>query len=179
MLFFNQISHGRGAWFLLMLSALAFESCALYFQHVMGLPPCVMCIYERVAMLGVLTAGLIGMTAPQNIVIRWLGLITWGISAAWGLKLAIEHVGYQYPDPNDLFGATCDFFVSFPSWAPLNLWLPSVFEATGDCSVIVWQFLSFSMPEWLVFIFACMLITFTFVLVSQFTSKPKYPRRMF
>lgn len=162
-----------------MLFALAFEICALFFQHVMQLQPCVMCIYERVAMLGIIVAGLIGMIAPQNIVVRWAGLIMWAISAGWGLKLSIEHVSYQFPDPNDLFGATCDIFVSFPSWAPLNQWLPSVFEASGDCNEIVWQFLSFSMPEWLVFIFSAMLLVFAIVFASQFTSKPKYPRRLF
>lgn len=183
--FFNQISRSRGAWFLLMLSAFAFEICALFFQHWMQLQPCVMCIYERVAMLGVLCAGLIGMIAPKNILIRWLGLLTWGISAGWGLKLSVEHVGYQFPDPDVLFGAVCDIFVSFPSWAPLNQWFPSLFEASGDCSKVVWNFLSLSMPQWLVVIFSCMLLVFTVVIIAQFMGKPKYPtylkyqRRMF
>lgn len=175
--YFKEISHGRTAWFLLMLSALALEACALFFQHVMNLAPCVMCIYERVAMLGMVAAGLIGMIAPQHGLIRWTGLIAWGVSAGWGLKLAIEHVGYQFPDPNDLFGATCDIFVSFPSWAPLNKWVPAVFEASGDCSKVVWQFLTLSMPQWLVIIFATMLVVFAVVVVSQFIGKRQ--RRLF
>ncbi len=171
--FFNTLSKGRLAWFLLMLFAFIFEMCALYFQHVMNLAPCVMCIYERLAMLGVFAAGLIGMMAPQNVLIRWSGLLTWGVSAAWGLKLSVEHVRFQFADPNDLFGETCDIFVSFPSWAPLNQWFPSMFEASGECSKIVWQFLSFSMPQWLIFIFGCMLLIFLTVLISQFLGKPK------
>ncbi|MDD1781341.1 disulfide bond formation protein DsbB [Enterovibrio sp. ZSDZ35] len=175
--YFNEISRGRGAWFLLMLSALTFEACALFFQHVMDLAPCVMCIYERVAMLGVVGAGLLGMIAPANGLMRWLSLSAWGISAGWGLKLAIEHVGYQFPDPNQLFGATCDIFVSFPSWAPLNEWVPSVFEASGDCSKVVWQFLTLSMPQWLVVIFSGMLVFLAIVVLSQFIGKRQ--RRMF
>ncbi|MBV7297529.1 disulfide bond formation protein DsbB [Enterovibrio paralichthyis] len=169
--FFNEISRGRTAWFLLMLSALALEACALFFQHVMDLAPCVMCIYERVAMIGVVGAGLIGMIAPQNGLIRWAGFAAWGVAAGWGLKLSIEHVGYQFPDPNDLFGATCDIFVSFPSWAPLNKWVPWMFEASGDCSKIVWQFLTLSMPQWLVIIFAAMLVVLAIVVLSQFFGK--------
>ncbi len=43
----------RRAWLLLLAFIIVFEACALFFQHVMMLAPCVMCIYERVAMLGI------------------------------------------------------------------------------------------------------------------------------
>ncbi|WP_154215661.1 disulfide bond formation protein B, partial [Vibrio parahaemolyticus] len=49
----NQFSKGRLSWLLLLLFIIFFEACALYFQHVMMLAPCVMCIYERVAMMGI------------------------------------------------------------------------------------------------------------------------------
>ncbi|MCC4797568.1 disulfide bond formation protein B [Enterovibrio norvegicus] len=176
--FFNEISRTRGAWLLLLLSVLGFELCALYFQHVMNLAPCVMCIYERVAMAGVLVAAFIGLLAPQNGLIRWVGLLGWGVSAGYGLKLSIEHVGYQFPDPSDLFGATCDIFVSFPSWAPLNKWAPWMFEANGDCGKVVWQFFDLSMPQWLVIIFAAMLIVLAIVVLSQFFGKRR-ERRLF
>ena len=42
----------RRAWWLLALSALGLELTALWFQHGMGLDPCVKCVYERVAVLG-------------------------------------------------------------------------------------------------------------------------------
>ncbi|GAL10002.1 periplasmic thiol:disulfide oxidoreductase DsbB [Vibrio astriarenae] len=74
---------------------LAFEATALYFEHVMLLAPCVMCIYERVAMLGIAVAALIGAIAPRNPVIRWLGLAGWGFSSYKGLMLSLEHVDYQ------------------------------------------------------------------------------------
>ncbi len=40
--------------------AFMLECAALYFQHVMKLQPCVMCVYERVALLGIMVAGLVG-----------------------------------------------------------------------------------------------------------------------
>ncbi|WP_250665767.1 disulfide bond formation protein B, partial [Escherichia coli] len=49
----------------------------LYFQHVMKLQPCVMCVYERVALLGIMVAGLIGAIAPRNMVIRWVAILIW------------------------------------------------------------------------------------------------------
>ena len=161
----NQFSKGRLSWLLLLLFVVFFEACALYFQHVMMLAPCVMCIYERVAMMGVGVAAIVGLMAPNNPVFRWLGLIGWGLSSYKGLLLAQQHVDYQFnPSPF----ATCDLFVTFPSWAPLNQWAPWIFEAYGDCSKIVWQFLDLSMPQWLVVIFAGNLIALALIVIAQF-----------
>ncbi len=162
----KQFSTTRYSWGLLFLSAIAFELCALYFQHIMALAPCVMCIYERVAMWGLASAALIGYIAPGNFIFRWLGLISWlGISIR-GLLLALEHVQYQlHPSPF----ATCDVFVQFPSWAPLNQWIPWMFEAYGDCSEIVWTFLNYSMPQWLIVVFAANLVISVIFILVQFT----------
>ncbi|MCG7495849.1 disulfide bond formation protein DsbB [Vibrio sp. Of7-15] len=170
MQYIKHISRTRLPWLLLLLFVIFFEGCALIFQHVMNLPPCVMCIYERVAMLGIGFSALVGLAMPQNLIVRWAGLIGWGISSAWGLKLAMEHVGYQLnPSPF----ATCDLFVTFPSWAPLNQWAPWMFEAYGDCSKIVWQFLTLTMPQWLEVIFAGNLVALAVVVIAQFLPSKK------
>jgi disulfide bond formation protein DsbB len=99
--FLRRIAAHRLAWSLLAASALFLELSALFFQHVLGLHPCVMCVYERIATLGVLTAGLLGMVAPQKWYVRWSALLLWGSSAFWGLKLALKHVDYQVnPSPS-------------------------------------------------------------------------------
>lgn len=157
-------SQRRLSWLLLLLFVIFFEACALFFQHVMMLSPCVMCIYERVAMLGIGGAALVGLVAPNNPIFRWLGLAIWGASAYKGLALSLQHVDYQFnPSPF----ATCDLFVTFPDWAPLNNWVPWMFEAYGDCSKVVWQFLTLSMPQWLVVIFAANLVALAVVVVAQ------------
>nr|WP_216609568.1 disulfide bond formation protein DsbB [Vibrio coralliilyticus] len=161
----KSFSQSRLSWLLLLAFVIFFEVAALYFQHVMMLAPCVMCIYERVAMLGIGTAAIIGLIAPDNTAARWLGLAAWGASSYKGLMLALEHVDYQFnPSPF----ATCDLFVTFPDWAPLNKWAPWMFEAFGDCSKVVWQFLSLSMPQWLVVIFAANLAALAVIVIAQF-----------
>ncbi|PIB16578.1 disulfide bond formation protein DsbB [Vibrio rotiferianus] len=161
----NDFSKGRLSWLLLLIAIVFFEACALFFQHVMMLEPCVMCVYERVAMMGIGAAAMIGLIAPNNPLVRWVALAAWGASAYKGLMLAMQHVDYQFnPSPF----ATCDLFVTFPSWAPLNQWVPWMFEAYGDCAKIVWQFLGLSMPQWLVVIFAGNLIAFAFIVIAQF-----------
>ena len=167
----NTFSKTRLAWLLLLASVIFFEASALFFQHVMLLSPCVMCIYERVAMFAVGGAALVGLIAPNNTWVRWLGLIAWGASAYKGLMLALEHVDYQFnPSPF----ATCDLFVTFPDWAPINQWAPWLFEAYGDCSEVVWQFLGLSMPQWLAVIFAGNLVALALITIAQFV-KEKWP----
>ncbi|MGF1683342.1 disulfide bond formation protein DsbB [Photobacterium minamisatsumaniensis] len=168
--FLYTFSKSRLSWLLLFAFVVFFEGCALFFQHAMKLDPCVMCIYERVAMMGVGFAALLGMIAPQNAVIRWSGLAAWGYTAYKGLELAQEHVGYQFnPSPF----ATCDLFVTFPDWAPLNKWVPWMFEASGDCSKVVWEFLGQSMPQWLVIIFAANLAALALIVIAQFLGTKK------
>ncbi len=60
-------SQSRLSWLLLLAFVVFFTLCAMYFQHVMLLAPCVMCIYERIAMLGIGVAALIGAIAPQTL----------------------------------------------------------------------------------------------------------------
>ncbi|MCB5311871.1 disulfide bond formation protein DsbB [Yersinia intermedia] len=166
--FLNRCSKGRGAWLLMALTALALELVALYFQHVMLLQPCVMCIYERAALFGILGAALLGSIAPKS-PLRYLAIFIWIYSAWRGVQLAWVHTMLQlHPSPF----TTCDFFVSFPSWLPLDKWFPAIFLASGDCSVKQWAFMSLEMPQWLVGIFAAYLLIGVLVLISQFV-KPK------
>lgn len=160
--FLNRFSQQRLSWFLLFAFIVFFNACAYTFQHVMKLDPCVMCIYERVAMISIGLAALFGSINPQVSIIRWMGILAWGATSYKGMMLAIEHVSYQ----NNIF-ATCSA-LSFPDWAPLNKWVPAFFEATGDCSEVVWQFMTLSMPQWLVVIFAASLAASAIIAVSQF-----------
>ena len=58
------------------ISAFALESTALYFQYGMGLQPCVLCVYERLAMVGLFIAGFIGALAPSSLIAAFL-LLLW------------------------------------------------------------------------------------------------------
>lgn len=159
----KNLSTQRWPWLLLAFSALVLELSALYFQHVMKLEPCVMCVYERITMLGIIFAGLIGASAPQNLMVRLIAFVVWGISAVWGLLLALEHTNFQMnPSPF----ATCDFFPNFPSWAPLHEWLPWLFNPTGDCADIVWQFFGYSMPQWLIVSFSIYVVLFVVIAIT-------------
>ncbi len=168
--FFKRCSQERTIWLLVMLTALALELSALYFQYVMLLSPCVNCIYERCALFGIMGAGVLGAMAPGS-PLRYPAILLWIYSAWEGTLLAWQHNMLQlYPSPF----STCDFFVNFPDWLPLDKWIPAVFLASGDCSTAQWQFLSLGMPQWLMGIFAVYLLFGIVVLVSQFVHSEKH-----
>lgn len=161
----------RGAWWLLVLSAVILEITALWFQYSMGLDPCVKCVYQRVALFGLMAAGIIGALDPRAGVLRLIGYAVWGISAGWGLSLALQHAGIQ-ADPGDL---SCSFAAEFPTWAPLDQWLPALFQPTGYCDDVQWQWQSLTMAEWMIVVFGLYLFVLLVVLIVDMRGRG--PRR--
>lgn len=158
------LSLTRGAWLLLCFSTLALEATALYFQHGMGLQPCVMCIYERVALIGITFSAIIGLLLPKSLIVRLIALFVGLGSAVKGLLLALKHVDYQTnPSPWN----QCAYLPEFPQTLPLDKWLPYVFNPTGSCSEITWEFLGVTMAQWIVVIFAFYTLLFVLLLISQ------------
>lgn len=171
MFIFNALSNWaerKWSWGLLFGSALLLELTALYFQYGMDLKPCIMCIYQRTAVFGVMLAALLPLLV-NTVITRLVGFIGWGISAIWGLLIAIEHVDLQN-NANPFF-ASCEIVPNFPTFMPLHTWLPKMFAATGDCGDIDWVFMSMSMPQWMIAIFAIYTAVFGVILFSRLVTK--------
>lgn len=164
----SSLATDKRAWGLLFVSALCLEIAALCFQHIMDLQPCIMCIYQRTAVFGIMFAAMPAMLV-NNLITRLIGYIAWGISAIWGLLIAIEHVDIQ--TAINPFFATCEIVPNFPSWAPLHEWLPSIFGATGDCGDINWSFFDMSMPQWMIVIFTLYSAIWAVILLSRLLVK--------
>jgi len=162
--FINSLSTKRRAWLSLAGVAIALEITALYFQHVMGLNPCVMCIYQRTAILGIAIAGLVGAIAPQQFLCRLAGYAIWGYSAIRGLLIALEHVDIQI-NPSPFF--SCDFRPNFPDWLLLDEIIPAFFEAKGSCASITWHWLGWSMSQWMVVVFGGFILALAIVVLNR------------
>lgn len=152
----------RRAWLLLAISALGLELTALWFQYGMQLDPCVKCVYQRVAIFGLAAAGLLGAVWPRAAALRVGAYLLWAVSAGWGLMLALQHTGIQ-SDPTTAFN--CTFAAEFPAWAKLDEWFPALFLPTGYCDDVQWQWLSLTMAEWMIVVFAIYLLVL-FVVVT-------------
>ena len=91
----KQFSEKRFVWFLLAFSSLALESTALYFQYGMGLQPCVLCVYERLAMIGLFVAGIIALLQPRTFILRLIALALGLFSSIKGLLISFRHLDLQ------------------------------------------------------------------------------------
>ncbi len=158
--FLAELPRLRWPWLMLAATALGLELAALYFQYGMELDPCVLCVYERVAVAGILLAGLLGALAPRVLLVRCAALLLWVISAGWGLLLALEHVGIQWGEVE----MRCTYLADFPSWAPLDAWWPAVFQPTGLCGDVQWALLGLSMPGWMAVIYGLYLLAWLLVI---------------
>lgn len=163
----GQLPRQRWPWLTMATVALVLELIALYFQHGLKLDPCVLCIYERLAMSGLLLAGLIGAVAPSWLLLRLSGFALWLGASIWGLWLSWGHMMLQLDPP---LIPTCANSPEFPSWLPLNQWLPWLFEAYGVCEESSWALAGLSMVQWLVVIFSVSLLVATIVIGCQLVS---------
>jgi disulfide bond formation protein DsbB len=161
----------RAAWLALAGTALFLEGSALYFQYGLHLNPCVMCIYIRMAVLGLVAAGLLGAIAPSRPLMQWLGLAAWAAAAAEGLLLSRELIAIQTADPNS-FTAVCSFLPKFPGWLPLHEWFPAFFMPTGSCTDDIWSWLGLSMAEWMQGVFIAYLAVLALVVIARLAASP-------
>ena len=135
---------------------------ALHLQHNEGLTPCPMCILQRYAFI------LIGMFAFASAFTHRKHLINVAtsvlifITAAFGLGVAGRHVWLEH-NPPKLFDCGADLGFMVDTF-PLAEALPMIFRGTGDCSVVLWRFLSFSIAEWAMALFLLILLTEVWVL---------------
>ena len=160
----NEFSKGRLSWGILFSSALCLFLAALYFQHIMDLRPCIQCIYQRTAVVGIMLAGLIPLI--YNVVAtRVIAYCVWGYAAFKGLMSAREHLDIIFA--TNPFANICDIVPNFPKFFPLYEWLPNVFGATGECNENSWQFLGMGMASWLQVLFIAYLIVLAAVILSN------------
>ncbi len=171
MKFLSNLTTNSTPWLLLALSALGLEACALFFQYAMDLAPCIMCVYQRVAIFAIVLAGLIGFAGCKFLITRLIAYVLWGIGSIWGLLIALEHVEIQANSGSLFF--SCDIVPNFPTWAPLHEWLPALFEATGDCGEINWQFMNYSMPQWMILVYGVYALAFVIILLNRLIQAKK------
>lgn len=162
----------RWPWVVLTLSALTLFISALYFQYVLGYAPCIKCVYQRFAISALVLVGLFGLWTHQFAVGRWLAFAGWAVAAAWGMKIAHDQVVVENIVRSGGF-SSCALFAEFPTWLPLDSWIPSVFQPSGVCGEVAWQFLGYSMPFWMRIIFGIYLAMALLVMASQL-KKYKY-----
>jgi protein dithiol:quinone oxidoreductase len=120
---------------------------ALFAQHVLGLAPCPLCVFQRVAVIAVGVLFLIAaLHNPHTVGARvYGGLIL--LAAACGVGIAGRHAWIQAQPPGTVpaCGADLNFLMDI---MPITQVVQKVLTGSGECGTVDWRFLGLSMPWW-------------------------------
>ena len=124
-----------------------------YIQGYLGLEPCPMCVFQRVAMVGTALVLLAGAIHAPRGKARWAyaGLAT--LTAGAGAGIAARHVWLQNLPPGQVpaCGPTLEYLMDM---LPLREVVTTILRGDGNCAVIDWSFLGLSLPGWAFVAFA-------------------------
>ncbi len=143
---------------------------AYYSQFHDGLEPCVLCIFQRIAMI---ILGIIFLIAllhhPKIVGARIYGILLLLVACA-GSAVSIRHIYVQHLP--DYLTPPCGPGLNYMfKTLPFNKFIVKAFTGTADCSVVTWRFLGLSMPEWVLIWFV--ILGVGGLLVNWYWSKPR------
>jgi disulfide bond formation protein DsbB len=132
-------------------------SFGLYLEHVVGLEPCPLCVFQRVAFIVIALLALIGaIHNPQKLFERiYTGLML--IASLCGAGIAGRQIWLQHlpEDKVPECGPGLEYMLdAFPFTDALRM----ILSGSGECAEVQWTFLSFSIAEWSIVCFTCLTI---------------------
>ena len=138
----------------LFLASVIGMSFALFLEHVQGLEPCPLCVFQRIGLIGL---GLITLIAflhnPKSNALKraysFIGLL----AISWSAGVAGRHVWLQHLPANEVpsCGPGLDYWVDT---LPLKSVFENVLKGSGECAMVDWTFLGQSLPTWSLLFFA-------------------------
>lgn len=117
-----------------------------YLQFAQGIQPCPLCMLQRLAFL---ITGVVSLVAalhhPDRIGARVYGAII-ALAALAGAAVAARHVWLQHTPANErpACGPGLDYLLS--TFGPLESF-SRILRGSGECGVVDWTLLGFSIPE--------------------------------
>lgn len=145
----------RDCFFLGFWGCVGLLAAGYYFQFVMKLEPCPLCISQRIA---IFLAGLCFLTGalhnPGLTGTRRYAVIGTAIALCGG-SISARHIWIQHlpPDKVPECGPGLDYVLkNFPLSETIKLML----SGTGDCAKVNWTFMNLSMPTWTLIAFLMM-----------------------
>ncbi len=116
-------------WIAVVATGLFLEAVALFYQHVLNEPPCVLCIQARVWTLAGILVAIAGI---------FLSKLKYGALAAQALLLVclaglLNRSWISVLVERNMYEGQCGMDPGFPSWLPLDQWFPNLFEVWTMC----------------------------------------------
>ena len=155
--------NARIAFTTLAVVSLGLIGAALLLQHFVGLDPCPLCIFQRIAYFAVALFALLAASLSPRSSSRWWGGLAL-MSALTGVGIAGWHVWLQLnPQGMSCGPGLATMLESFP----LTEVLPKVFRGSGDCSESAWTLLGLTIAEWSLLWFVILSAATMYVLFAR------------
>ncbi|PCJ14691.1 MAG: disulfide bond formation protein B [Gammaproteobacteria bacterium] len=137
----SRLIYGLGTLFTIL--AMAY---ALYLEHVKGLDPCPLCIFQRLCVIAMGVTLLIAFIHNSKGIMEriYTGLCT--LAAIGGIIVAGRHSWLQHLPADEVpaCGPGLEYLIdAFPLADMFRL----VFTGSGECASIDWEFLGLTLPE--------------------------------
>ena len=128
-------------------ACVALLAYALYAQYQLGLEPCPLCIFQRIA---VAALGVVFLIAALHNPRAWgarVYAVLIAVAALSVIGVAARHVYVQHLPPGSLpsCGAPLEVLLKF---TPVTDVIRKVLTGSGECSEVTWKFLGLAMPAW-------------------------------
>ena len=141
-------------------------AAALYFQHVLGMEPCPLCIFQRLA---VIATGLVLFVAavhnPAAIGRRVYAILAL-LTAASGGAIATRHIWLQNLPADEV--PTCGPGLNYIlDTFPLHEALSMVLKGSGECAEVHWSLLGLTIPGWTLIMFVILSLLSLTLLIKR------------
>lgn len=116
-------------WAAVVLLTLLMQWVALFYQHVLGYYPCLVCVHVRLWVAAMLLIGIVGLltrnSRPAQIGV-WLLLL----AATAGFA---ERCWHTFAVERGWIVGSCEFELGMPAWFAVDQWMPWAFQPGGAC----------------------------------------------
>ena len=135
------------------------EGIALYYQYVLQFFPCALCVQVRAGVGGAIVSAGVSAYFKATFWIRFVGLSATIFFMSGALYTSWNAWGVE----NGTVISSCTIGAGFPTFMPLDQWIPFFFGADGPCGQSPEMWLGLSMVETLLITIGVPLI----VLIAQ------------
>ena len=122
---------------------------ALYAQYVLLLDPCPLCVFQRIATIGLGVVFLLAfLHNPGNVGSKIYAALV-AVTAGFGVGVATWHVRLQNMPSDEVPSCGPGFEYIMDNFALFDA-LSLIFKGSGECADVVWRMMGLSMPTWVV-----------------------------
>ena len=155
----------------LVIASIVGMAFALYLEHVQGLSPCPLCVFQRVGLMGLGFISLIALIHnPSSTLGKRIYALLGSLSILWSAGVAARHVWLQNlpPDQVPSCGPGLNYLIDA---LPLKNVLAQVLTGSGECAVIDWTFLGQSLPVWSLLFFVVLAVVSLWQLLRRYPTQ--------